>query len=291
MSNYLKLSNQNIELKKSIIDEIIAKLKITGGFLPLISRVRIAVNENIGSVTYAEAITLKDDILTFKSVVLSIPYCDFVAESSTIITLNSYSNDLLLELLDNMPDFESGRSYYIMAKGYFTDDNIEFNYLCKFGEIQDDVENDPEDENIFFYFDKNQKIIGDEGTIFIHKFEVVGICDSRATGNELLIMLKIINETKLIGFEHVRVITTDSDDTLYCSMWDGEHYSNCWKYPNNDRSEPCIYLGNGRYVYKNDEVVGFEHSYLYGNGNFCLTKLPFNEIAQKQYDEKIGLIR
>ena len=104
MSNYLKLSNQNIELKKSIIDEIIAKLKIAGGFLPLISRVRIAVNENIGSVTYAEAITLKDDILTFKSVVLSIPYCDFVAESSTIITLNSYSNDLLLELLDNMPD-------------------------------------------------------------------------------------------------------------------------------------------------------------------------------------------
>ena len=90
MSNYLKLSNQNIELKKSIIDEIIAKLKIAGGFLPLISRVRIAVNENIGSVTYAEAITLKDDILTFKK-----PEVIFVNELSIklyIICLRIFSS-------------------------------------------------------------------------------------------------------------------------------------------------------------------------------------------------------
>ena len=96
--------------------------------------------------------------------------------------------------------------------------------------------------------------------------------------------LKIINETSLIGHENVRVVTTDGGNIIYCSYWNGEYYRDCWEYPNNDDSQPCVYLGHGRYVYVNNEVVGFEHAYLYGK-QCCLIKRPFNRVAQEKYNK------
>ncbi len=173
MINGIILKNQNDELKVSIINEIIKRINLSGGFIPLKRRIKLEINETTNLCIYIEALKLHGNDLVTEAVMLSPTSADFIKECDLLIALKKYDNDLLLKILDNMPDFKHNKVYYIMVNGYFTDDKEKFeNMLCKVGEIPKSFENDDDDVNIFFYFDKEQKIVGNEGSIFIYGFEV-----------------------------------------------------------------------------------------------------------------------
>ncbi len=167
------LKNQNYDLKISIINEIIKRIKLSGGFIPLKKRIKLEINETTNLCIYIEALKLHNNDIVAEAVMLSPTSIDFIKECDLLIALKKYDNDLLLRILDNMPYFKHNNVYYIMVNGYFTDDKEEFeNMLCKVGEIPESFEDDDDDVNIFFYFDKEQKIVGNEGSIFIYDFEV-----------------------------------------------------------------------------------------------------------------------
>ena len=173
MLNSIILKNKNDELNVKIIDEIIKRVNVAGGFIPLKKRVKLEINETTNLCIHIEALKLHDNDVVAESVMLSPTSTDFIKECNLLITLKKYDNDLLLRILDNMPCFEHGKVYYIRVNGYFIDDKEEFeNMLCKVGEIPETFENDDDDVNIFFYFDKEQKVVGNEGSIFIYDFEV-----------------------------------------------------------------------------------------------------------------------
>jgi len=78
---------------------------------------------------------------------------------------------------------------YLTAYGYWKDTKETFERLCKIDSRMnpkhkdhqafiDGLEDDPDDEDVFYYFEPDEPIMGDRGDFYIYKFKIEGVSNA-----------------------------------------------------------------------------------------------------------------